>query len=370
MQDTDSQIPRSPIQEPAPGPNGQTPATGGDESVDPGSINKHLWERSYIEMPVKSRFLAKQFVCNKCGTQGMDLSPEGAKCRGCGEEYHRVNNAINMLSDDMKVEMNIEETDNVSARNVYDGNAHVIINHTIGGKGMVLDCGAGKRQFRNPHLIQLEVVPYDNIDVLAVNQKIPFADNCFDAVLSMDVLEHVNDPVASMQEIARVLKPGGLLYLDIPFLQAEHGYPHHYFNATRMGVQQLVRGLLETEAHVVPISGQPIQTLQQILDVYARNLPEDLREKFRNMTVGELTEGSIQEWLGRDIVARFPVEARWLLASTTQGIFRKPVSDGSVTPATCHTLKAKMLPAYQPNPKPKKDDGTPRPFDPLLNRQV
>jgi ubiquinone/menaquinone biosynthesis C-methylase UbiE len=43
--------------------------------------------------------------------------------------------------------------------------------------------------------------------------KLPYPDGVFAAVLSCGVLEHVQDPHASLEEIKRVLKPGGTLYV-------------------------------------------------------------------------------------------------------------------------------------------------------------
>lgn len=44
-----------------------------------------------------------------------------------------------------------------------------------------------------------------------------FGDGCFDAVVSLDVLEHVSDFSAALGEFARVLRPGGTLVLTVPF---------------------------------------------------------------------------------------------------------------------------------------------------------
>jgi len=48
-------------------------------------------------------------------------------------------------------------------------------------------------------------------------EHLSFGDAGFDAVVSMDVLEHVNDPVRAIEETARVLKPGGEFLLSVPF---------------------------------------------------------------------------------------------------------------------------------------------------------
>ncbi|MGF1466293.1 MAG: methyltransferase domain-containing protein [Sandaracinaceae bacterium] len=46
--------------------------------------------------------------------------------------------------------------------------------------------------------------------VRASAYQIPFADATFDVVLALDVLEHLDDDVDAAQEIARVLRPGGV----------------------------------------------------------------------------------------------------------------------------------------------------------------
>jgi len=48
--------------------------------------------------------------------------------------------------------------------------------------------------------------------IMADALKLPFEDNSFDAVISLDFLEHVYEPEKAVKEISRVLKPGGLFF--------------------------------------------------------------------------------------------------------------------------------------------------------------
>jgi ubiquinone/menaquinone biosynthesis C-methylase UbiE len=57
--------------------------------------------------------------------------------------------------------------------------------------------------------------------VCGAGEKLPFPDNYFDLVLSHEVLEHVQDDQQAVNEIIRVLKPGGRLILFVP----NRGYP-------------------------------------------------------------------------------------------------------------------------------------------------
>jgi len=57
--------------------------------------------------------------------------------------------------------------------------------------------------------------------VVADAQTLPFADSSFDKVMCTEVLEHVPDDVAALQELSRVLKPSGKLVLSVPAYLAE-----------------------------------------------------------------------------------------------------------------------------------------------------
>lgn len=53
-------------------------------------------------------------------------------------------------------------------------------------------------------------------DVLTPGAPLPYPDAHFDAVVSMDVVEHLVDPLPWLSDALRVLKPGGLLFLTTP----------------------------------------------------------------------------------------------------------------------------------------------------------
>lgn len=75
-------------------------------------------------------------------------------------------------------------------------------------------------------------------DVFADAACLPFADNSIDTVLFFEVLEHVANPQRTLSEITRVLKPGGMLVMSMPFLYPMHDEPHDYQRYTRHGLMR------------------------------------------------------------------------------------------------------------------------------------
>lgn len=64
---------------------------------------------------------------------------------------------------------------------------------------------------------------------------LPFENNLFDTVLCLEVLEYVEEPLRALNELHRVLKPGGVLLLSIPFLHRWDG-EHDYWRLTPPGL--------------------------------------------------------------------------------------------------------------------------------------
>jgi SAM-dependent methyltransferase len=155
--------------------------------------------------------------------------------------------------------------------------------------GFILDAGAGLRKNPHPKVINAEIYDYPSTDILCIGQNLPFKDNTFEAALSFAVLEHVDNPFQCANELVRVVKPGGKIYVIIPFLQAEHGYPSHYFNSTRFGMAKLFERCRKKKQWLNR-SNNPIFTAHQILSTYSQILDSRLRNEFESLTIKQLID--------------------------------------------------------------------------------
>ena len=69
---------------------------------------------------------------------------------------------------------------------------------------------------------------YSKIDIIADIEDLPIKEGTYDAVLCVEVLEHVKNPNVALKELYRILKKGGTLILTAPFNSLTHYAPHFY----------------------------------------------------------------------------------------------------------------------------------------------
>ena len=101
-----------------------------------------------------------------------------------------------------------------------------------------LDIGCGLRDVIYENCLYLDVYPSLTTDVVVAPDCLyPLARDSFDGISCCAVLEHVTKPWIVVDEIHRLLRPGGRCYIDWPFLVPVHGYPSHFYNATREGLR-------------------------------------------------------------------------------------------------------------------------------------
>lgn len=226
---------------------------------------------------------------------------------------HETNDYFDFLTPDLRMQFNIIDTTSISSNN-YDLDVLSLIKKHL--TGWILYCGAGSRNVYYENVINFEIAAYPSTDVLGVGEVLPFKDNSFDAVISIAVLEHVKDPWLCAKEIIRVLKPGGDLICCVPFLQPMHGYPHHYYNMSELGLKNLFSSGVEIYRHEVPASVLPIWSLTWILNSWAARLTEVTKNEFMNLKISDIMKNP-ESYLQRNFVTELSKEKNMALASAT-----------------------------------------------------
>lgn len=100
---------------------------------------------------------------------------------------------------------------------------------------VILNLGCGRQHM--PQAVNLDITSETNPDVVHdLNQRPwPFNDNQFQAIYARDVIEHLDDTVAVMEEIHRICAPGAMVYLNVPHFSSAGAFtdPTHrrYFSA-------------------------------------------------------------------------------------------------------------------------------------------
>lgn len=112
----------------------------------------------------------------------------------------------------------------------------------------VLDAGSGRLEEQylrsailatGAHLQTCDLNFGPGVDFAADVSDMPFENDSFDLVLCTQVLEHVKDPQKVCNELARVVKPGGYVFLTTPQSSPLHNLPWNFFNFTNLGLRLL-----------------------------------------------------------------------------------------------------------------------------------
>ncbi len=178
--------------------------------------------------------------------------------------------------------------------------------------GLYMDIGCGFRNAVYSNCLYLEVYPSRTADLIVDPTCLyPIKSASLDGIGCFAVLEHTRKPWVVVQEMQRMLKPGGKAFIDWPFLQPVHGFPSHFFNATREGLCSLFQDndfeiqFCGTGAHQTPA-----YTVHWILhEMLARLQDGPLKDELRAMTVGDLANLDPLSDPWKKIVSLLPEDA-------------------------------------------------------------
>jgi len=144
------------------------------------------------------------------------------------------------------------------------------------------DVGCGEKPFAGflkgkvaNHIgVDIDYGFYDKnyIDVIGSADNLPIPDGSADAILSSQVIEHLPNPEKSFAEAARVLKPGGLLFLSYPYLYPIHAPPYDFARLSRYALDMML------EAHGLELVERRALAgfwymLGALMPVYLQGLP-------------------------------------------------------------------------------------------------
>jgi SAM-dependent methyltransferase len=121
---------------------------------------------------------------------------------------------------------------------------------------IVYDIGCGNKPF-SLNVKEHVCVDYDDafygtdhLDIVADAYDVPVENEVADAVISSQVLEHLERPEDAIKETYRLLKPDGLFFISVPFLSPIHAAPYDF---SRMTEFQLVRYLNENGFEILDL---------------------------------------------------------------------------------------------------------------------
>jgi SAM-dependent methyltransferase len=148
---------------------------------------------------------------------------------------------------------------------IYDIGDRFLQKFTPFYKGVLYDLGCGESHYRDFFLSYADTyVGVDwsgsyhetKADIAAdLNTSLPVESEEADTVVSLSVMEHLCEPQTMLNEAFRILKPGGSIILQVPFMWWLHEAPYDYYRFTRYGLKYMFEKAGFTDVKVLPQTG-------------------------------------------------------------------------------------------------------------------
>ncbi len=131
-----------------------------------------------------------------------------------------------------------------------------------------------RQRLHHAEYVGFDYYPGPNVDVAGDAHRLSqLVEGRFDVVFSTAVFEHLAMPWVVAEEIARVLKPGGLLVLETHFSYSAHERPWHFFQFSDMGLRALFSPALGFECVEATLQNPIVGRFSAYADRYLRFRP-------------------------------------------------------------------------------------------------
>jgi len=132
-----------------------------------------------------------------------------------------------------------------------------------------------RKRFSNAEYVGFDYYPGENVDVVGDAHKLSsyFEGKKFDIIYSSACFEHFAMPWLVSVEIAKLLKVGGLVFVETHFSYITHERPWNFFQFSDMALKTLFSNALGFECLEVGMSNPIVGRFSSLADEYLQNKP-------------------------------------------------------------------------------------------------
>jgi len=227
----------------------------------------------------KAEKIEQIIICPNCAI-GLKPADAGLTCPNCNLNYKRDQNKIFLtanqgyspeLTDEaiFKIKLFFKKFPHCYKLLCYFFGAPIVgespnkFLKSFTADSVLLNIGSGPKVIRDD-VINLDIYPFQNVDLVANASVLPIKSACVDAIICESLIEHLENPSALVAELHRVLKPGGKVYLVAPFILSFHSSPNDFYRWTDQGLSALFAHAGFSAISVKPLYG-PTSSLVNIL---------------------------------------------------------------------------------------------------------
>ncbi len=217
---------------------------------------------------------------------------------------------VDRLSEEMRA---ITRRAVVDLRFLHDDRSRDLILERVRDAGRILDVGASMRDHLGEIESRTETMDINDFgdypDILGdvCSPFPPDMDGRYDAIIALAIVEHVYDPPAAIRNFQRALKPGGQLFLYIPWMWRYHAPKNllfqDYQRFSRDGMAYLLRDFEDVTLY--PLRGK-WAARANFFKFWKRRVEKRFGGRFNR-----LLDGRVTDWRNTVQASGYFAEATW-----------------------------------------------------------